>query len=98
MYNQLHIIWLIPQSLIYYWDLVDFSTHPELLDALVRVHFHSNLKKYNRIECWGPLKDAVEGRQGDHTKGITALMDSSHPRDKQRAPKSIFQVIFAFLL
>ncbi|BFG40525.1 hypothetical protein CerSpe_267990 [Prunus speciosa] len=79
-------------------DSLLFREHPELLDALVRVYFHSNLKKYNRIECWGPLKDAVEGRQGDHTKGITALMDSSHPRDKQRAPKSIFQVLFAFLL
>ncbi|XP_021822126.1 protein STAY-GREEN LIKE, chloroplastic-like [Prunus avium] len=79
-------------------DSLLFREHPELLDALVRVYFHSNLKKYNRIECWGPLKDAVEGRQGDHTKGITAHMDSSHPRDKQRTPKSIFQVLFAFLL
>ncbi|KAI5311720.1 PREDICTED: STAY-GREEN [Prunus dulcis] len=79
-------------------DSLLFREHPELLDAMVRVYFHSNLKKYNRIECWGPLKDAVEGRQGDHTKGITAHMDSSHPRDKQETPKSIFQVLFAFLL
>lgn len=40
-----------------------FREHPELLNALVRVYFHSSLKKYNRIECWGPLKDAVEVKQ-----------------------------------
>ncbi|CAB4289054.1 unnamed protein product [Prunus armeniaca] len=79
-------------------DSLLFREHPELLDAMVRVYFHSNLKKYNRIECWGPLKDAVEGRQGDNTKGITAHMDSSHPGDKQGTPKSIFQVLFALLL
>lgn len=41
-------------------DSLLFREHPELLDAMVRVYFHSNLKKYNRIECWGHLKDAVE--------------------------------------
>lgn len=41
-------------------DSLLFREHPELLNALVRVYFHSSLKKYNRIECWGPLKDAVE--------------------------------------
>ncbi|KAB2635087.1 protein STAY-GREEN LIKE [Pyrus ussuriensis x Pyrus communis] len=79
-------------------DSLLFREHPELLNALVRVYFHSSLKKYNRIECWGPLKDAVEGRQGDHTKRIAARTDSSHPRDKWGTPKSIFQVLFAFLL
>eukprot|EP01018_Ginkgo_biloba_P018871 Gb_18903 [translate_table: standard] len=38
-----------------------FSKHPELEQALVWVHFHSNLKEYNRVECWGPLKDAAKG-------------------------------------
>ncbi|CAB4319421.1 unnamed protein product [Prunus armeniaca] len=54
-------------------------------------YFHSNLKKYNRIECWGPLKDAVEGRQGDNTKGITAHMDSSHPGDKRERQNPYFK-------
>lgn len=29
------------------------------MDALVRVYFHSSSNKYNRMECWGPLKDAA---------------------------------------
>jgi hypothetical protein len=41
-------------------DSVLFREHPELLDALVRVYFHSSSPKYNRTECWGPLKDAAE--------------------------------------
>lgn len=75
-----------------------FREHPELLDALVRVYFHSSLKKYNRIECWGPLKDAVEERPRDHTQGVTASIDPPRPPDKWARPKSLFQVLFAFLL
>jgi hypothetical protein len=36
-----------------------FSRHPELEDATVWVYFHSNLSRFNRVECWGPLRDAV---------------------------------------
>lgn len=35
-----------------------FNYHPELQDALVWVYFHSNIPEFNRVECWGPLKDA----------------------------------------
>jgi hypothetical protein len=45
---------------IQYGDSVLFQEHPELLDSIVRVYFHSSSKKYNRMECWGPLKDAME--------------------------------------
>ncbi|XP_058086068.1 protein STAY-GREEN homolog, chloroplastic-like [Magnolia sinica] len=38
-----------------------FNNHPELEEALVWVYFHSNLQEFNRVECWGPLKDAMEG-------------------------------------
>lgn len=41
-------------------DSALFRDHPELLDALVRVYFHSSSQKYNRTECWGPLKKAAE--------------------------------------
>lgn len=41
-------------------DSVLFGEHPELLNALVRVYFHSSLRKYNRTECWGALKNAAE--------------------------------------
>ncbi|CAM0870451.1 unnamed protein product [Alopecurus aequalis] len=36
-----------------------FSSHPELEEATVWVHFHSNLPSFNRVECWGPLCDAA---------------------------------------
>ncbi|PIA49740.1 hypothetical protein AQUCO_01300472v1 [Aquilegia coerulea] len=36
-----------------------FQNYPELEEALVWVYFHSNLPEFNRIECWGPLKDAA---------------------------------------
>ena len=37
-----------------------FRENPELMDAYVWVYFHSSTPKYNRIECWGPLKDAAK--------------------------------------
>lgn len=40
-------------------DSVLFGEHPELLNALVRVYFHSSLQKYNRTEYWGALKNAA---------------------------------------
>ena len=36
-----------------------FSSYPELQEALVWVYFHSNIPEFNRVECWGPLKDAA---------------------------------------
>ncbi|KAA8522325.1 hypothetical protein F0562_013314 [Nyssa sinensis] len=36
-----------------------FNNYPELQEALVWVYFHSNTPEFNRVECWGPLKDAA---------------------------------------
>lgn len=44
---------------VLYGDAEFFREHQELMDALVRVYFHSSSNKYNRMECWGPLKDAA---------------------------------------
>ncbi|CAL9750093.1 unnamed protein product [Musa acuminata subsp. burmannicoides] len=41
-------------------DSLLFRKHPELLETKVWVYFHSRLKKYNRVECWGPFKDATQ--------------------------------------
>lgn len=27
---------------------------------MVWVYFHSNVKEYNRVECWGPLVEAAK--------------------------------------
>eukprot|EP00246_Nothoceros_aenigmaticus_P001296 TRINITY_DN117_c0_g1_i1.p1 TRINITY_DN117_c0_g1~~TRINITY_DN117_c0_g1_i1.p1 ORF type:complete len:331 (-),score=41.36 TRINITY_DN117_c0_g1_i1:1070-2062(-) len=37
-----------------------FRKQPELAAALVWVYFHSNVKAYNKLECWGPLAEAAE--------------------------------------
>ncbi|XP_062073139.1 magnesium dechelatase SGRL, chloroplastic [Humulus lupulus] len=81
-------------------DSVLFTEHPELLDSLVRVYFHSCLQKYNKMECWGPLRDAVEGRQEDRTQRLLTTSDkgNSHLTNKLGGPKSILQALFAFLL
>ncbi|XP_044485889.1 protein STAY-GREEN homolog, chloroplastic-like [Mangifera indica] len=41
------------------------NNYPELQEALVWVYFHSNIPEFNRVECWGPLKEAVERSSGD---------------------------------
>uniref|UniRef100_A0A1D1Z751 Tryptophan synthase beta chain 2 n=1 Tax=Anthurium amnicola TaxID=1678845 RepID=A0A1D1Z751_9ARAE len=41
-----------------------FSAHPELEEALVWVYFHSNLPEYNKVECWGPLREAASSGRG----------------------------------
>ncbi|XP_061373348.1 magnesium dechelatase SGRL, chloroplastic [Gastrolobium bilobum] len=76
-------------------DSVLFDEHPELLYSIVRVYFHSSSKKYNRMECWGALKDAMEGKQADQFQG---LISRDCPPQKWRSPKSIFHALFAFLL
>lgn len=47
-------------KVVIYGDSVMFRENPELMDAYVWVYFHSSTPKYNRIECWGPLKDAAK--------------------------------------
>ncbi|XP_044475144.1 magnesium dechelatase SGRL, chloroplastic-like [Mangifera indica] len=79
-------------------DSMLFREHPELMDALVRVYFHSSSKNYNRIEYWGPLKDAAEGILEGRIQGLLTTNEGSHSVKKQRRPKSIFQALFAFLL
>ncbi|KAF3448463.1 hypothetical protein FNV43_RR09176 [Rhamnella rubrinervis] len=41
------------------------NNYPELHEALVLVYFHSNLTEFNKVECWGPLKDAAAPSSGD---------------------------------
>nr|AVI10238.1 senescence-inducible chloroplast stay-green protein 1 [Musa ABB Group]AXR70605.1 senescence-inducible chloroplast stay-green protein 1 [Musa ABB Group] len=36
-----------------------FNDYPDLEEAMVWVYFHSNLPEFNRVECWGPLRDAA---------------------------------------
>ncbi|KAJ0789512.1 putative staygreen protein [Helianthus annuus] len=84
---------------VLYGDRVLFSEHKELMDAFVRVFFHSSSRKYNRVECWGPLKDAAKGRFGDQIQGLLAEDEErSAPPKSWGIPKSVFQVLCTFLL
>ncbi|XP_011071902.1 protein STAY-GREEN, chloroplastic-like [Sesamum indicum] len=47
-----------------YGDENLFNNYPELQDALVWVYFHSNLPEFNKVECWGPLKEASSPSDG----------------------------------
>ncbi|KAI4315347.1 hypothetical protein L6164_028166 [Bauhinia variegata] len=35
------------------------NNFPELQKDLVYVYFHSNITEFNKVECWGPLKEAA---------------------------------------
>ncbi|KAI3787618.1 hypothetical protein L1987_42211 [Smallanthus sonchifolius] len=35
------------------------NNYPELQEASVWVYFHSNVQEFNRVECLGPLKEAL---------------------------------------
>ncbi|KAK8501082.1 hypothetical protein V6N12_011323 [Hibiscus sabdariffa] len=39
------------------------KNYPELQEAMVWVHFHSNIPEYNKVECWGPLVEAAGSQQ-----------------------------------
>lgn len=48
------------------------KNYPELQEALAWVYFHSNVPEFNKVECWGPLKDAANGthkHDHDHDHG-----------------------------
>ncbi|KAM7269126.1 hypothetical protein ACFE04_024623 [Oxalis oulophora] len=76
-------------------DSTLFEQHPELMDAIVRVYFHSSSQKYNRMECWGSLKDAATGRQVGQINVLDAEKDH---RPEKRSVKSLFQALLAFIV
>ena len=41
-----------------------FKNYPELQESLVWVYFHSNIPEFNKVECWGPLRDASAPSHG----------------------------------
>ncbi|PKI31550.1 protein STAY-GREEN homolog, chloroplastic-like [Punica granatum] len=56
------------------------NQYPELQEALVWVYFHSNIPEFNKVECWGQLREAAApNNTGSHRK-----------EDLQEAPSSNF--------
>lgn len=71
-----------------YGDRELFQAQPELLQrSLVWVYFHSNVRQYNRLECWGPLVEAAKphlawATEAIHkavTEGASMLAESAGP-------------------
>ncbi|XP_074562179.1 magnesium dechelatase SGRL, chloroplastic-like [Curcuma longa] len=77
-------------------DSTLFSKHPELMEAEVWVYFHSKSKKYNRLECWGALKDAAQRTLDDGFDTFQASVFDSLV--KFGSPKTILHALVAFLL
>lgn len=87
---------LVLQAVLY-GDSTLFKEHPELMEGMVWVYFHSRSPKYNCIECWGPLKDAAQ--KGDRIRGLLGAKEQdSLEQRKLQSPKSFFQALFTFLL
>jgi proteinaceous RNase P len=88
-------------------DAALFAERPELMEAKVWVHFHSSSRKYNRIECWGRLREAttrrnhlldldLDGRRLDQLQ--SAIITKSKRRRKWATPETIFNALLALLL
>ncbi|CAM0144850.1 unnamed protein product [Urochloa decumbens] len=77
-------------------DAALFAERPELLEAKVWVHFHSSSRKYNRIECWGPLREASK-RNLLHLDGRLDELQSAITR-RRRKWETIFSALVALLL
>ncbi|KAK4422712.1 protein STAY-GREEN, chloroplastic [Sesamum alatum] len=67
-----------------YGDENLFNNHPELQDALVWVYFHSNIPEFNKVECWGPLKEASSPSDGG---GGTQQNNEKRLDTPQRCPE-----------
>lgn len=88
-------------------DAALFAERPELMEAKVWVHFHSTSRKYNRIECWGPLREATTRRNHSHLLDLDGrrldqqlqnAITKSKRRRKWAAPETIFNALLALLL
>ncbi|CAL0314277.1 unnamed protein product [Lupinus luteus] len=58
-----------------------FNNYPELEEALVWVHFHSNIPEFNKVECWGPLKEASAPSSSESRspkEGSSSIMQSTN--------------------
>lgn len=54
-------------------DRALLEKHPELETALVWVYFHSNVKEFKRVECWGSLAEACKGAPSNLNKELDEL-------------------------
>lgn len=72
-----------------YGDENLFKNHPELEEALVWVYFHSNVKEFNRVECWGPLREAAKGASEAAKQAIHKAMDQIEQESRPKQPPNV---------
>lgn len=60
------------------------------------VHFHSRSRKYNRIECWGPLREATKRNLLDELR--QSAISKRRRRRPWASPETIFNALVALLL
>ncbi|EHA8586968.1 hypothetical protein COCNU_scaffold001223G000020 [Cocos nucifera] len=77
-------------------DSVLFSKHPELMEAKVWVYFHSKSKRYNRVECWGPLKNATQRTY--NIRSVESQTAVAAETKKWADPEQVLHALVAFLL
>uniref|UniRef100_A0A0E0M3S9 Staygreen protein domain-containing protein n=1 Tax=Oryza punctata TaxID=4537 RepID=A0A0E0M3S9_ORYPU len=63
-----------------------FSRHPELEEATVWVYFHSNLPRFNRVECWGPLRDAGAPAEEDDDAATAGAVAAAAEEAAEQMP------------
>jgi len=51
------------------------KAYPDLDSSMVWVYFHSNVKEYNRVECWGPLAEAAKSASEEAKEAIHHAME-----------------------
>ncbi|KAK8951944.1 hypothetical protein KSP39_PZI003883 [Platanthera zijinensis] len=86
---------LVLQAVVH-GDSALFAGQPELMDSKVWVYFHSKSKEYNRVECWGSLKDAQQRSFKDRSNDV-----HNNTYDcivKWASPETVFHAIIAILL
>jgi hypothetical protein len=57
-------------------DRALLEKHPELETALVWVYFHSNVREFKRVECWGSLAEACKGAPSNLEKELDEEFNS----------------------
>ncbi|KAG5593082.1 hypothetical protein H5410_043596 [Solanum commersonii] len=64
------------------------KNYPELQEASVWVYFHSNIQEFNKVECWGPLKDATSpSSSSSGVGGVKSTSFTSNSNNKWELPK-----------
>lgn len=62
------------------------NNYPELQDASVWVYFHSNIQEFNRVECWGPLREALGPLSSSSSSGST-IVENEEESSNWKVPK-----------